>query len=239
MEDIAQLFPCLEVLSVGRRLSSSALVRAYNYIDRGSRRDLSTTFGRLTALRSLEIEIEPYPTITSDLYNVITASLGPGNVLSLAQLPNLQRLGVPLYMFAHMSRPALGGTLAVPREVLPQSLKILVLLTQHDCGWPDIHVEEPCWDSLATALKFLESLGNDLPYLPHLESVAYCFSEYTCGNPLAFAFSGGQDNETPEDSTTSRLQAVRASFSKQNVEFIPQEGDMTESRPIELRELGD
>lgn len=234
MEDIAQLFPCLEVLSVGRRLPGSAPGRACNYIDRGSRRDLSTTFGRLTALRSLEIEIYLDPAITDDLYNVVTASLGPGNVLSLAQLPNLQRLGVPLFMFAHMSTPALGGTIANPREVLPRSLKTLVLLTQQECGWPDIHVEEPCWDSLATALKFFESLGNDLPYLPHLESVAYCSSEYSCGHPLASAVSGGQDNEKPENSTTSRLQAIRASFSKQNVQFLLQEGEMTDSRPLEL-----
>lgn len=234
MEDIAQLFPCLEVLSVGRRLRGSAPGRARNYVGRGSRRDLSTTFGRLTALRSLEIKIYPDPAITSNLYNLVTASLGPGNVLSLAQLPNLQRLGVPSYVFAHMSRPALGGTIAIPRDVLPQSLKTLVLLTQRDCGWPGLHVEEQCWDSLATALKFLESLGNDLPYLPHLESVAYCSMEYSCGHPLASAVSGGQDNEKPENSTTSRLQAVRASFSKQNVQFLLQEGDMTNSRPIEL-----
>lgn len=235
MEDIAEVFPCLEVLSVKRARPGSTAGRAGHYIERSSLTDLSTILGNMTALRSLEIEIYPDADITSELYhNVITASLGPSDVLSLARLPNLQRLEVPLYMFAHMSSPALGGTIAVPREVLPQSLKHLVLLTRNDCGWPDFHIGEPCWDSVATALGFLESLGDDLPCLPNLESVAYRSIDYSCGYPLVSAVPGGQDNEAPEDSTTSRLQAVCSTFSKQNVQFLLQEADPTDPRPNEL-----
>lgn len=214
MEDIGRLFPCLEVLSVADQY----------YVGGDNRRDLSTSLGKLTALRTLKLDIYPDDLILSDQYNDVTASLGPGNVLNLAQLPILQHLEVPLYMFAHIGRLAVGGTAAVPQKALPRSLKSLVLLAQLSCEEDSLHEKEVCWDSVDAALIFLESLRDDLPCFPHLESVAYCFRSSSCGNPFSSAVQGSQDDKEAEDSTLSRLQAIHSSFSRQDVQLLFQEG---------------
>ncbi|KAK7699401.1 hypothetical protein SLS64_011697 [Diaporthe eres] len=222
MEAIGRLFPCLEVLSV-----------ANQYYVR--RRDLSTSLGKLTALRTLKLDIYPDDLILSDQYNDVTASLGPGNVLNLAQLPILQHLEVPLYMFAHIGRLAVGGTAAVPQKALPRSLKSLVLLARLSCEENSFHEKEVCWDSVDAALIFLESLRDDLPCFPHLESVAYWFESASCGNPFSSAVQGGQDDKAAEDSTLSRLQAIQASFSRHDVQFLVEEGN--DRRTIDLQDL--
>ncbi|KAG6354039.1 hypothetical protein INS49_005010 [Diaporthe citri] len=91
MEDIAQLFPCLEILSVENEVFGHG--RLANYIARGRRGALSTKLRKLTALRTLKIHV--YPDLYFYDYDDVTASLGPGNVLNLAQMSILQHLEVP------------------------------------------------------------------------------------------------------------------------------------------------
>lgn len=233
LEDVAQLFPCLEILSVESECFRRGRLAAY--ITRGSRRgELSTRLGRLTALRTLKLNFYPNFPINNDFYNDIIESLGPGSVLSLAQLPILQHLEVSLYMFAHTAQLDLDGTItvAVPHKTLPRSLKSLVLLAQLGCEegpWIPVHGKsEACWDSADAALKFLESFVHDLPCFPNLESVAYCFRTLSCGNPFSSAVQGSQEDEAAEDSVLPRLQAIHASFTRHNVQFLLQEGNFLE-----------
>ncbi|KAH8777782.1 hypothetical protein F5883DRAFT_613987 [Diaporthe sp. PMI_573] len=214
-EDIAQLFPRLEVLSVMVRSSQPG--RLEHYIARGSRRDLSTTLGKMTALRILETDMYPNPDITSRLYGDITASLGPGNVLSLARLPNLEQIQIPLYMFAHVGPPPFGAVAAIPREVLPRSLKSMTLLAHCKCGLT--YERQPCWDSTTSLLEFLESLRDDLVWFPELETVTYCFGSRSCGHPYwrSLTYSPGEDED--EDFIHSRLQAIQDAFWKHKVQF--------------------
>lgn len=238
MGDIAELFPCLEVLSVESEFHHDEILNAY--IAHGRRGALSTKIGILTALRTLKIHLYPNP-LTNDLYNDVTASLGPGNVLNLAQLPILEHVEVPLYMFAHVGRLGLGGTTAVPQKALPRSLKSLVLLAQLTCGdrLESLHKEDVCWDSVDAANSFLESVGDEVPCFPHLESVAYSFRTTSCGNPFSSAFQGSQDDEAAEDSTLSRLQAIHASFSRQNVQFLVQQTSEHDRRTVDLQDLNE
>lgn len=97
MEDIAQLFPSLQILLLEpQRVPDGKIER---YAERGSRRVLSTALGKMKSLRKLKIVIYPIPNITTNLYNDIAASLGPGNVLDLARMPDLQHLEVPCTCF--------------------------------------------------------------------------------------------------------------------------------------------
>lgn len=164
--------------------------------------------------------------MTNDLYNDIAASLGPGKVLSVAQLPNLHKVEVPLCMFARTGLSGLEGISAIPGEVLPRSLKTLVLLDS--CSTVDI-----CLKGMVNDLEYLESFGDDLSRLPHLESVAYCpcyrISE------LLTTVRRSDDDETYEKSILYRLPLIRTLFSKQNVQFLLQE--RYNRRTIDLEDL--
>lgn len=224
LEDIAQLFPSLEHLQVD---CISDTERLKSYLERGSRRELSTSLGKLTALKTLKIDLYPKKgTMTNDLYNDIAASLGPGKVLSVAQLPNLHKVEVPLCMFARTGLSGLEGISAIPGEVLPRSLKTLVLLDS--CSTVDI-----CLKGMVNDLEYLESFGDDLSRLPHLESVAYCpcyrISE------LLTTVRRSDDDETYEKSILYRLPLIRTLFSKQNVQFLLQE--RYNRRTIDLEDL--
>lgn len=213
MEDIAQLFPCLKYLSLEQAYGLSN--RMQKRIAGGSRRELSTSLGKMTALQTLNIDIF----VASGFYNDSTPPLGSGNVLSLVQLLNLQHLEVPLSMFADVGTPAPGETTAVPREVLPQSLKTLVLLKPRECTSSGGHSEGICWDAMNGALKFIDSIRDDLTCFPHLETLAYRFVRNSCGGLFLSAPTVSQDDESA-DSLRSRLQVIKASFSKQNIQFL-------------------
>lgn len=209
-----------------------------NHVTGGSPRALSTSLGKMTALRTLKIDVRPELNVNTGLNNNITAPLDSGNVFSLAQLPNLEQLEVSLCLFGHTGGPALGGTMAIPREVLPQTLKTLVLLT--NCDWElcgGIGKDGPCWGSMAAALQFLESLGDDLPCFPHLENLAYRFERDSCGDPFRSDSMRRQGDEAAEDSLCSRLQVISASFLNQNVHFLLQEKCYEGWREIDLQEL--
>lgn len=243
---MAQVFPCLEVLSVENEIFRRG--RLGTYPGRGSRGELSRRLGKLTALRTLKLHFYPNDSINNDFYKDITESLGPGRVLSLAQLPILQHLEISLYMFAHSGQLILDGTVttAVPHRILPRSLKSLVLLAQLSCEegpWIPVHGKnEVCWDSGEAAVFFLESFAHDLPCFPNLESVAYCFRTLSCGNPFVNPFSsavpGNQEYEAFEDYVLPRLQAIHASFLRHNVQFLLQEGsflqEASDRRTIDL-----
>lgn len=200
------------------------------------RRDLSTTLAEMESLRTFKIDIYfPDASIIHNPHDDTTTSLGPGNVLNLAQLPNLQHVEVPLYMFAHRAQSALGVTTAVPQKALPRSLKSLVLLARLSCRARGSHVQAECLDSVTAALEFLEAFGVDLPSFPHLERVTYSFDYRSCGSLFSWsAFRRGHDNEEAEFSTRSRLEDISASFSKQNVEFLLQTSG---GRIVDLQEL--
>lgn len=226
IEDIVQSFPCLQVLFVHSRDPQSTRLR-FSVAAGGARgRGLSIAFENMTALRELHIDIYAYVPFEHHFYDYITTSLGPGpeKVLNLAQLPYLEKVEVPLLMFAHMGPSGFDGITAVPREVLPQPLRYLALLAHHECPYRD---GTACWDSMERALEFLESLGRDLSNFEQLRIVKYCYCENSCANPIRIAARESQDDqphaESPEDSpkasTRSRLQAIHASFAEQNVEF--------------------
>lgn len=170
----------------------------------GSPPDLSTAFGKFLALRILTIHIYPDDT-TSDVYDAFTALVGPRMALDLEQLPNLQQIEIPLYMIVH----------AGPREILPRSLKTLVLHSLDECEWNE-YTDCLCWDWERDPYSFLESLRDDLPYFPHLQSVEYCFGSVSCGS-LGWKV---QDSEAERIATQARLQAISASFAKQNIQFF-------------------
>lgn len=217
---------------------------------RGDGGDLSTALGKLTALQKLKIDIYPGGAFSTSVYNYLTGLLGPGKVLSLAQLPFLRQVEVPLFMFAHVGPLGFGGTTAVPHDVLPQALRYLVLLAHQECSEPD---GQAGWDSMVAALEFLESLGRDLSSFRQLKKVAYCFRRNSCANPMWVAATERQVNEGPkvspegaaeggpegpiQVSTRSRIQAIHASFAKQNVEFCVQETiSKTKRRTIDFKE---
>lgn len=218
MNDIAQLFPCLEVLSVKSLFCPSEVIE--DDVSHANRQELSTILRKLPALRTLRLNLYPSVGIQSSLHSEITASLGPYSVLDLSELPNLQHLEVPFYMFAHMGGPAPESAIAIPRAVLPHSLDTLVLLAQHDYGLGSCYQsgEEDCWDSIDAALQFLESLSDDLYYLPLLRTVAYRFDRHGCGDPFLAAYERGEDL-----CVSSRLRAIHKSFSNQNTRLLVQE----------------
>lgn len=195
------------------------------------------------ALRKLKIDIcYPEEALSTRLYDRVAGSLGPDKVLNLAQLPFLRHVEVPLFMFAHTRPSGLGRNTAVPHDVLPQALGNLVLLAHNECAHPD---GEACWDSMAAALEFLESLGRVLTNFDQLKTVAYCFRTDSCANPMRIAATESQDSPPPgassEDSpgysTRSRLQAINETFAEQNVKFYVKETISELGRQtIDLRE---
>lgn len=221
IEDIVQSFPCLQVLSVHSQNPQSPRLRFSGAA--GGARGLSIAFKNMTALRELHIDIYAFVPFEHHFYDYITTSLGPGKVLNL-HLPSLEKVEVPLLMFAHMGPSGLDGFTAVPREVLPKPLRYLALLAHHECPYKN---KTACWDSMERALEFLESLGRDLSNFEQLRAVKYCYCENSCANPMRIAARESHDDqppaESPEDSpkasTRSRLQAIHASFAEQEVEF--------------------
>lgn len=230
VEDIAQFFPSLEHLEVD---GFSDTDRLKSFLERGSRRELSTSLGKLTAIRTLKIDLLPHGYITNDLYNDMAASLGPSKVLSVAHLPDLQKLEVPLYMFTRRALPGLEGTTAIPREVLPRSLKTLVLL--NSCKTILTHQEGICLERMADALEYLESFGDDFPCLPHLESVAYCPCPSISRSQFSTTVRWNKDDEAYENSILHRLQLVRTLFSRHNIQFLLQ--NRRDRQTIDLEDL--
>lgn len=208
----------MEALHIGDVDEDPIVQRLKYYITHGSRRDLSTALGKLTALRILDITMYTDCTIADHLYYDTARTLGPAKVLNLAQLPNLQHITVPMYIFVHSGPLYVGEKAAIPREVLPQALRTLELVITHECE--DTYEEDACgWDIMDAALGFLESFIDELSCFPHLQSVACSFDYGNWGPPLPSTLTLGQVNDRHESSISSRLRAISASFSKQNVEF--------------------
>lgn len=241
------MFPCLQVLEVVAPFSDSD--RLSHYTSNGSMRDLSSSLGKISALQTLKVSIYPHANVTGFEYARTIGQLGPGSVLGLAQLPNLQHLEVPLYMLARTNVSWLppGEATAVPREVLPKSLKSLVLLAHRKClcwSWgPDSRdgQQRICWDSRTAACNFLESLGHDLACFPELETVGYCFITKSCAKAFPPMSAVNGDDQAAKDFIGSRLRVICASYLERNVQFCLQTtaDQFTSPRTIDVRDWDD
>lgn len=221
LDDIAQSFPCLKSLSVSFLNSQPGRFESYMSQDTG--RTLSTALAKITSLQALEINI--YPgfdmtfAVTTNRYRDLMASLGPQHTLDLGRLAYLEKLEVPLYMFANVGLEDLGLTPAVPCHALPRSLKTLVLLARCRGGHSE---ESPCWASVSSAIDFLESFRDNLRHFPRLKTVSYYYGRDSCGDPF-LPIPGeycSEENKKVWIMTRSRLAELRHAFWDHQVDLL-------------------
>lgn len=124
--------------------------------------------------------LENLKTLTLDLHyceEIVSQTLGPSGILSLAGLPNLQTLAVPFHFFIRLELDNYHKVVS-PAIVLPRTLKTLKIVACYKCisVWIGslFPVVPSAYQHVEAVLEFLEGLSNlHAELFPGLKNICY------------------------------------------------------------------